>query len=76
MVDSFFGQATHKILPHDKAPSMGIPKGARLTQEQKTKLKEHRKHHTRKHIASMQMAMLKGESFDGAHQAAMKSVGK
>ena len=55
---------------------MGIPKGAKLTAEQKTKLKEHRKHHTRKHIASMQMAMLKGESFDGAHERALKSVGK
>ena len=55
---------------------MKIQKGAKLTEEQKKKLKEHRKHHSKRHIASMQMAILRGESFQAAHQMATKSVGK
>ena len=34
-----------------------IKKGAKLTDTQKKKLEEHKKHHTSKHIASMRMNM-------------------
>ena len=53
-----------------------IKKGVKLTEEQKTKLAEHAKKHSKKHIASMRMRMLKGKSFDAAHQEAIKSIGK
>ena len=53
-----------------------IKKGAKLTQEQKDKLEKHKAHHSNKHIASMRMSMLKGESFDSAHKKANKNVGK
>ena len=53
-----------------------IKKGAKLTDSQKKKLEEHKKHHSTKHIASMRMSMLKGMSFNEAHNKAMKKVGK
>ena len=53
-----------------------IKKGAKLSDSQKKKLEEHKKHHSTKHIASMRMSMLKGMSFDEAHKKAQKKVGK
>lgn len=53
-----------------------IKKGAKLTEDQKSKLAEHAKQHSKKHIASMRMRMLKGATFDTAHKEATKSVGK
>jgi hypothetical protein len=53
-----------------------IKKGAKLTDTQKKKLEEHKKHHTSKHIASMRMNMLKGLSFDESHKKAQEKVGK
>ena len=53
-----------------------IKKGSKLTDSQKKKLEEHKKHHSDKHIKSMRMSMLKGMSFNEAHNKAMKKVGK
>tara|TARA_R110000824_G_scaffold13193_2_gene57407 strand:- start:58 stop:207 length:150 start_codon:yes stop_codon:yes gene_type:complete len=44
----------------------------KLTEGQKKKLKEHAKHHTNKHIASMRLAMVRGMSFATAHKNALK----
>ena len=48
-----------------------IPRGARLSQEMKTKLKTHAEKHNSKHIASMRMSILKGSSFEEAHKKAL-----
>ena len=48
----------------------------KLTQKQKDKLKKHSVHHTQKHMRSMRMAMMRGQSFDKAHKDAMAKVGK
>tara|TARA_R110000850_G_scaffold18053_1_gene54883 strand:+ start:239 stop:427 length:189 start_codon:yes stop_codon:yes gene_type:complete len=53
-----------------------IPKGSKLTEEQKQKLEKHKEHHSNRHLASMRMSMLKGSTFDEAHKKAQKSVGK
>ena len=47
-----------------------------LTTGQKNKLKEHKKHHTKKHIVMMINEMKTGKSFNDAHKKAQKSVGK
>lgn len=47
-----------------------------LTPAQKRKLKEHSKHHTKKHMDMMKKDMKSGVSFYSAHKKAMKSVGK
>ena len=39
-------------------------------------LKRHQKHHTNKHMASMRMNMMRGDSFKEAHEKAQKKVGK
>ena len=43
------------------------PKMKKLTDAQKKKLAEHSKHHTKKHMASMRMMMMRGKSFSQAH---------
>ena len=47
-----------------------IPKGAKLSEEMKAKLKDHAKKHSKRHINSMRMHLLKGKSWDEAHKAA------
>lgn len=47
-----------------------------LTPAQKNKLKEHAKHHTKKHMTLMRAHMKSGKSFTQAHKIAMRSVGK
>lgn len=47
-----------------------IPKGAKLSDAMKNKLKEHAKKHTKRHINSMRMHLLKGKSWEEAHKAA------
>ncbi len=51
-------------------------KGQALSDEQKAKLREHSKHHSKKHMAMMNNMMREGSSFEEAHKAAMKEVGK
>ena len=54
-----------------------IKKGAKLSDKDKAMLAEHaRKGHSKKHMASMRMSMLKGHSFKEAHAAAQKKFGK
>jgi len=48
----------------------------KLSARQKTTLKKHSKHHTKKHMSSMKKEMRKGKSFTAAHKKAMKKVGK
>jgi|TARA_R100001509_G_scaffold164955_1_gene144409 hypothetical protein len=48
----------------------------KLTEEQKKKLEEHKVHHSKKHMASMRMNMMRGDTFDEAHKKAQKKVGK
>ena len=47
-----------------------------LTTAQKSTLKKHGKHHSKKHMAMMNNMMREGSSFEEAHKAAMKEVGK
>jgi len=47
----------------------------KLTDAQKSKLKEHSKHHSKKHVAAMRSAMKSGKTFAQAHMAAKKKVG-
>ena len=48
----------------------------KLTQPQKDKLKKHSVHHSKEHMASMRMNMMRGKTFDEAHKTAMKKKGK
>tara|TARA_R110000796_G_scaffold10202_5_gene34116 strand:- start:856 stop:1005 length:150 start_codon:yes stop_codon:yes gene_type:complete len=43
-----------------------------LTARQKTTLKKHSVHHTKKHMKDMRTAMAKGISFTKAHKIALK----
>ena len=39
-------------------------------------MKEHKKHHSKKHLDKMKELMLQGYCFQQAHDLTMKSVGK
>ena len=60
-----------KKLPDSFEP---IKKGAKIGEEDKKKLEKHGKHHTKQHMASMRMSILKGSTFEEAHKKA-KSKG-
>ena len=47
-----------------------------LTPAQKVKLKQHKKHHTKKHMDMMTKHMKQGKTFTQAHNKAQKVVGK
>ena len=47
-----------------------------LTSRQKTTMKKHSKHHTKKHIQFMTNSMKRGATFTKAHENAMKKIGK
>jgi|TARA_R110001592_G_scaffold322770_1_gene601771 hypothetical protein len=47
----------------------------KLTMAQKTRLKKHSVHHTKKHMTAMRSAMKKGTSFTKAHAQAKRKVG-
>jgi len=47
-----------------------------LTDRQKTALKRHAKHHSKKHIAMMRKDMKAGKSFGASHKKAQKKVGR
>ena len=53
-----------------------ILKGASISTTNKKKLEKHKAHHSKKHLMSMRMSILKGSTFEEAHKKAMKSVGK
>lgn len=54
---------------------MGKPK-KELTKGQKELLKEHKQHHTAKHMSEMRKLMKKGYCFQQAHDITMKNIGK
>tara|TARA_R110002153_G_scaffold29256_4_gene89907 strand:+ start:657 stop:833 length:177 start_codon:yes stop_codon:yes gene_type:complete len=47
-----------------------------ITPAQKVKLKQHKKHHTKKHMDMMTKHMKQGKTFTQAHNKAQKVVGK
>lgn len=47
-----------------------------LSKRQKQLMKEHKSHHTKKHLAEMTKFMKQGYCFEQSHQKAMSSVGK
>mgnify|MGYP003108496457 CR=1 FL=1 len=63
-------------------PSHYNTKGKKKMNEPKKKmnvvmrLKEHSKHHTKKHMAEMRKLMRQGKTFDEAHNSVMKTIGK
>ena len=48
----------------------------KLTDRQKSTLKKHSVHHSKKHMAMMKKEMRAGKSFTAAHKKAQKMVGK
>ena len=54
----------------------GMVKLKKLNESQKKKLKEHSVNHSKKHMMSMRINMMRGETFKEAHNKAMKKVGK
>ena len=48
----------------------------KLTTKQKEQLKKHSDHHSKKHMASMRMNMMRGKTFNEAHKIAQKKIGK
>jgi hypothetical protein len=48
----------------------------KLTDRQKTTLKKHSDHHSKKHMDMMKRLMRNGKTFSVAHKQAMKKVGK
>jgi hypothetical protein len=48
----------------------------KLTVAQEAKMKEHKKHHTAKHMKDMRTAMAAGKSFSAAHTVAKKAEKK
>lgn len=47
-----------------------------LSKKDKKMLKEHGKHHSKGHIKSMLINMMRGKSFEESHKIAMKKEGK
>ena len=48
----------------------------KLTDRQKSTLKKHSVHHSKKHMAMMRKEMRAGKSFTAAHKKAKRLVGK
>ena len=53
-----------------------IPTGSSISAIDKKKSGKHKAHHSDKHLKSTRMSMLKGSTFEEAHNKAMMSVGK
>ena len=62
--------------PKTSSKKMTGNKLKKLTEVQKTKLKKHSVHHTKKHMSMMRMLMRKGKTFSEAHKESQKKVGK
>ena len=60
-------------MKHSKKNGNGMKK---LTDSKKKQLEKHKVHHSNKHMASMRMNMMRGDTFKEAHNKAMKKVGK
>ena len=48
----------------------------KLSPAQEAKMKEHKKHHSAKHMKDMRTAMAAGKSFSAAHTVAKKAENK
>ena len=48
----------------------------KLTDSQKNQLDKVKDKHSKKHMASMRMNMMRGDTFKEAHDKALKTVGK
>ena len=55
---------------------MYMMEGGKVSKEEHASLKEHKKHHSKKHIDAMEKDMMKGDSFKESHNKALKKVGK
>ena len=49
---------------------------AKISESTEKRLREHAKNHTPKHMSIMRQAIMDGDSFQTAHQKAIKQVGK
>lgn len=47
-----------------------------LTKRQKQLMKEHKAHHTKKHLDMMKKLMKQGYCFEQSHEKTMKAIGK
>jgi len=47
-----------------------------LNKRQKSAIRRHSKHHTKKHIRAMVSAMKRGKTFGQSHKVAQKKVGR
>tara|TARA_R100000935_G_scaffold26672_1_gene46661 strand:- start:19477 stop:19695 length:219 start_codon:yes stop_codon:yes gene_type:complete len=59
-----------------KSSSAPKPKSNTLSPSQTAKLKEHKQHHSAKHMTMMRKDMRAGMSFTNAHKKAQRMVGK
>jgi len=74
-------KAKPKAKPKAKSKTVKMPKPVNkpkkeLTKGQKQLMKEHKVHHTKKHMDNMTKLMKKGFCFQQAHDATMKKIGK
>ncbi len=63
-------------MPDVKQVASKTMRESKLTPEQQAQMKEHAEHHSPEHIKMMIGMMLDGASFEEAHKAAQKAVGK
>ncbi len=63
------------VMNEKKGKPVGKPR-KELTKGQKQLMKEHREHHTKKHMSMMTALMKQGYCFQQAHDMTMKKVGK
>jgi len=59
-----------------KMPKPMLKPKENLSMRQKALMKEHKVHHTKKHMDMMTKLMKEGYCFEQAHQMTMKQVGK
>jgi DsbC/DsbD-like thiol-disulfide interchange protein len=64
-----------EIFVINEKKAVGKPR-KELTKGQKQLMKEHREHHTKKHMTMMTALMKAGKCFQTAHEITMKKVGR
>jgi len=64
------------VVMRKKAEKPAMKPKKALSTRQKSLMKEHKSHHTKKHMDMMTKLMKQGNCFEQAHEKAMKSVGK
>ena len=81
MPSHYGGTKKPKSKPMMKPKSKSMEKPAmkpkkNLSPRQKSLMKEHKVHHTKKHMDMMTKLMKKGMCFEQAHEQTMKKIGK